>query len=297
LPAQGAVTTVQFTLAAALPIALTIPAGTLIGTQDGAFSFSTSALLTIPPAAISGVIPAACTTPGVNANGYATGQVSVQLSPNTLVATVGNTTITTGGGANETDAHLRARIQAAPNQFSVAGPVGAYRFFALGADPSIVDVSVVSPAPGIVNVYLLTGPITVQPATAPNSAGVASPALVAKVLGIVSGNSVRPLTDTVNVLPITEVDYTIGGTVTLYADADPSSTSSAINNAAANFALALAARIQRDIVPSQIIEALQGVAGVYEVTLATPVYTQLTAGQWTNCTAIALSVVQGTEHS
>ena len=297
LSAQGAVTTLQFTLAAALPIALTLPAGTLVGTQDGAYSFSTSAALTIPAGATTGVVAAACTTPGAGANGYAIGQVSVQLTPSSLITAITNTAVTSGGAANETDAHLRARIQAAPNQFSVAGPAGAYRFFALGADPSIVDVSVVSPSPGAVYVYILTGPITVQPAVAPNDAGVAGSALLAKVRAIVNSNSVRPLTDTVSVLPVTEVDYSISGTVTLYSDADPSSTTTAVNNAATNFALALASRIQRDIVPSQIIEALQGVAGVYEVALSSPVYTQLIAGQWANCTAITLSVVQGTEHS
>ncbi len=297
LPAQGAVTTLQFTLPAALPIAFTVPAGALVGTQDGAYSFATSAALIIPAGATTGVVAAACTTAGSGGNGYATGQVSVQLNPSTLISAVTNTTVTGGGAANETDAHLRARIQAAPNQFSVAGPVGAYKFFALGADPSIIDVSVVSPSPGTVNVYLLIGPIMIQPDNSPNNAALASGTLIAKVGGILSSASVRPLTDTVQVLQITEVDYAITGTVTLYSDADPSSTSTAVNNAAVNFALALAARIQRDIVPSQIIEALQGVAGVYEVALTSPSYTPLTSGQWANCTAITLSIVQGTEHS
>ena len=42
-------------------------------------------------------------------------------------------------------------------------------------------------------------------------------------------------------------------------------------------ALELAAKIQRDIVPSQIIAALS-VAGVYGVTLTSPMLTPLTAG-------------------
>lgn len=297
LPAQGAVTTLQFTLANVLSIALVIPAGTLIGTQDGQFVFATQAALTIPAGASTGTVAAACTAPGPTANGYAVGQVAVQLNPNTLVSAVSNTIVTGGGSNNETDAHLRARIQAAPNQFSVAGPNGAYRFFALGADPSIVDVSVVSPSPGTVNVYILIGPIIVQPAASPNNAALASAALLSKVAGVVNSDSVRPLSDTVNVLAVSEVDYSIIGAVTLYADADPSSTSNAVNNAATSFALALASRIQRDIVPSQIIEALQAVPGVYEVVLTSPVYTQLSAGQWPNCIAITLTVAQGAEHS
>lgn len=306
LQSQGASVTLRITLAAALSVAVVIPAGTLFGTQDGLFAFATTAALTIPPTAQSqlppselpaGDVTAVCTTPGSAANGYAVGQISVQLNPSTLIGNVTNTTIPSGGGAPETDNHLRARIQAAPNQFSVAGPTGAYRYWALTADPSIMDAVVSSPQPGSVNVYVLPGPIPVQPASSPNASGIASAALLSKVLAIVSSASVRPLTDTVAALAVTEVDYEITGTVTLYSDGDLVSVTTNVNAAAAAFALALASRIQRDIVPSQIIEALQAVAGVYEVVLSAPSYTQLTVGQWANCTAINLTVVVGSEHS
>jgi phage-related baseplate assembly protein len=296
LPAQGASCTLQFTLAAAQATPFTIPAGTLAGTQDGAFAFATQADLTIAAGATAGTVTAICTTAGAGAKGYAVGQVSVQLNPNTLIASVTNTTVTAGGGDNESDAHLRDRIQAAPNRFSVAGPVGAYRFWALSADPSIVDVSVVSPVPGTVNVYVLTGPV-VQPADSPNAAGIASGPLLSKVQAIVNSQSIRPLTDTVNSLAVSEVDYQINGTVTLYSDADPASTMSLANAAAAQLAQNLAARVQRDIVPEEIIAAVGSVPGVYRVTLTQPAYTQLAAGQWANCVGIALSQVIGSEHS
>jgi len=61
-------------------------------------------------------------------------------------------------------------------------------------------------------------------------------------------------------------------------------------------AIEIASKIQRDIVPSQIIAALS-VAGVYEVTLNSPAYTQLTAGQWANCTNITLAQAVSSEHS
>jgi len=88
------------------------------------------------------------------------------------------------------------------------------------------------------------------------------------------------------------VDYQISGVVTLYTDAEPVSTMTAVNAAAQNYAIALASRIQRDIVPSQIVEALS-LPGVYEVTLTSPTYTSLTAGQWANCTVISLSQATG----
>ncbi len=296
LQSQPATTILQFTLANALTVQFTIPGGTLAGTNDGQFAFATDQPLLIPAGATSGTVSSTATTPGARANGYLPGQVNVLLNPSASIASVTNTTATTGGAAPETDDHLRARIQAAPNQFSVAGPAGSYRFFALGADPAIIDVQVISPAPGQVSVYLLAGPIAIQPAPAPNLAGIPGPTLLSKVASLLSSDTVRPLTDTVNVLAVSEVDYQITGTVTLYADADPTSTMAAANAAAAEFALGLAAKIQRDIVPSQIVAALS-VPGVYEVTLTTPAYAQLQPGQWANCTAISLTEAFSTEHS
>jgi phage-related baseplate assembly protein len=296
LASQPAVTTLQFTLTSALTVPFTIAAGTLIGTNDGHFAFATSARITIPPGMIMASVAATATAPGAAANGYLPGQVNVQLSPSALIASAVNTAKTAGGSAPETDDHLRTRIQAAPNQFSVAGPVGAYRFFAISADPSIIDAQIISPAPGVVNAYVLTGPITVQPAAAPNSAGVAGALLLAKVGAALNADSVRPLTDTVNALAVTEIDYQIDATVTLYSDADPTATMAAASVAAQELALELAAKIQRDIVPSQIIAALS-VAGVYGVTLTAPMLTTLSAGQWANCTAITLTAAFATEHS
>ncbi len=296
LAAQSATTTLEFTLSSVLTVAITIAEGTLAGTSDGQYSFATTAALVIPAGALSGTVGASAVQPGSGANGYLVGQVNALLSPSATIASVSNTTVTAGGSSPETDDHLRSRIQAAPNQFSVAGPAGAYRFFALGVDPSIVDALVISPAPGQVNVYILTGPITVQPQSAPNAAGVAGAPLLEKVSATLSADAVRPLTDTVNVLAVTEIDYQITATVTLYSDADPNTTMTAVNNAAVQYALGLAAKIQRDIVPSQVVAALS-VAGVYEITLTEPAYTQLAAGQWANCTAISLTSATSTEHS
>ena len=95
---------------------------------------------------------------------------------------------------------------------------------------------------------------------------------------------------------MTEVDYQITATVTLYSDADPTATMVAATTAVQELALELAGKIQRDIVPSQIIAALS-VVGVYGVTLTSPTLTTLTSGQWANCTTITLTAAFSTEHS
>ena len=292
LAAQSATTILQFTLANALSIAYTIVAGTQVGTYDGLAVFATNDAVTIAAGQTTGSVTGTAVVAGTEANGYLVGQINVLLSPSVLIASATNTSVSTGGSAPETDDHLRTRIQAAPNQFSVAGPTGAYRYYALSADPSIIDTQVTSPAPGEVSVYVLTGPITQQPASSPNNAGIAGSTLLAEVENVLSADDVRPLTDTVNALAVTEVDYQITGIVTLYTDAEPVSTMESANAAAQSYAIALASRIQRDIVPSQIVEALS-VTGVYEVTLTSPSYTPLSTGQWANCTSISLTQATG----
>lgn len=298
----AATTVLQFTLASPINVAYTIAAGTAVGTADGQLAFTTDSELVIPAGATTGSVNATASIGGTIGNGYLPGQINVQLNPSAQIAAVANTTVSAGGSAPETDDHYRVRIQAAPNRFSVAGPSAAYRFFALSADASIVDVQVLSPVPGTVNVYVLTGPITVQPADAPNPAGAPGDALLEKVRAILSADDVRPLTDTVNVYPAVEVDYQIAATVTLYADADPAATMAAANAAAVQFAVNQANRIGRDIVASQIVSALS-VPGVYQVAVTAPVPGQGVLsissgpGQWANCTAISLSQATAAEGS
>jgi len=296
LQAQPASTTLEFTLINPLTVEYTIAAGTQVGSNDGQVAFATRSAATILPGATTATVNAVATVAGATANGYLAGQINVLLNPSSLIASATNTTTSSGGSAPETDDHLRARIQSAPNQFSSAGPAGAYRFFALSVDPSIIDVQVVSPAPGAVNVYVLTGPIVAQPASAPNPLAIASPALLATVQTAMNADTVRPLTDSVVTSAVTEVDYQISGVVTLYSDADPNQTMTAAADAVQQLAVDIASKIQRDIVPSQIIAALS-VPGVYEVSLSAPSYTQLTAGQWANCTSISLAQAVSTERS
>jgi phage-related baseplate assembly protein len=296
LQAQASITSMQFNLTGPLSINYTVVAGTSIGSGDGQIVFATNADLTFVAGATSAVVNATATIPGMGGNGFLPGQISVLQNPNGILSGALNTTTSSGGSAPETDDQLRIRIQAAPNQFSSAGPAGAYRFFALGVDPSIIDVQVTSPSPGTVTVYVLTGPINVQPAAAPNAAAIAGPALLGEVLTALNSDTVRPLTDTVVTSAVSEIDYQISAIVTLYSDADPTLTMEAAASAVQQFTLEIASRIQKDIVPSQIVSALS-VPGVYEVTLSSPAYTQLTAGQWANCTSVTLAQAVSTEHS
>ncbi len=315
LPAQYATTILQFTLTAAQSSDTTIPSGTQIGTQDGLNIFATTSALTIAAGQTIGTVAAQCTTAGLSGNGYIPGQVSVMLGSFPLVASVTNTTTTANGtdgepaGTTAGDNHYRTRIQAAPNNLTTAGPSGQYRSLALDVSSTIVDAQVPTnpTTPGTAQVYVLTGPVT-QPSASRNSSGIASGTLLSAVQSALSAQTVRPLCDSVIVSAVTEVDYTVTGAITLYANASYSTIAAGITAAAQNLALTLAANIEQDIVLSQWQSALS-VSGVYDMQLTlaaniggTPLTPTsdgsflLTAGQWANCTAINLTIVIGTKN-
>jgi phage-related baseplate assembly protein len=263
LAAQPSTTTLQATLANALTVPYTLPANSQVGTTDGAQVFLTSAALTFPAGTTVLTVAASAQTAGSTANGYLPGQVSVIIGGNSLLAGITNTTTTSDGSDPETDDHYRARIQQSPNKYSSAGPEGAYRFFAASADSTIIDANVITPAPGQIAIYVLTGPVLQQPAAAPNSIAIASPAVLAEVLAACAPTTVRPLCDTVAAYAVTEIDYTVTATVTLFADASSTAQASA-QAAAVQLALDLASSISNDLVPSEWSTALS-VPGVYEV--------------------------------
>jgi phage-related baseplate assembly protein len=309
LGAVGAGTTLQWTLVAALAQAFTIIAGTQVGTKDGQFVFTTTQDLTISAGSTVGTVSAQCTTRGTGGNGYIPGQVSILIQADTLVASVTNTTTTADGALAESSDDYRARIQIAPNQYTTAGPTSSYEYLARSSSPSIIDAAISTPNPGQVQITVLTGPITAQPATSPNTAGIATSTVLNAVLATCSAKTVRPLNDTVSAVAVTEVDYQVAATVYVYSDADEDSTMTAANTAAVNQALVLANRIERDLVPSQWETALS-VSGVYDVDVAitatingVPISPTadgrivLVPGQWTNCTALTLTPVVAAESS
>lgn len=99
----------------------------------------------------------------------------------------------------EADSAYRRRIQLSPEGYSTAGPSEAYRYHALSAHPDVKDAIASSPSPGAVDVVILSK----------LARGSAPPALVSAVLGVLSDESVRPLTDLVTVRSAEVVTYRI----------------------------------------------------------------------------------------
>ncbi|GMM59905.1 baseplate assembly protein [Novosphingobium pituita] len=154
----------------------------------------------------------------------------------------------------EDDTAYRARIQLAPEAFSVAGPASAYRFYALSAAPTIADASVAAPRPDDIRAVVM-GCLAAQGAVADLVAameaaldamvwpgtviisllsslgdGSASAAEIEAVEMAVA-EDVRPLTDWPKVVSASIVPYEIDIDLTIYTGPDETVVLAAVQQA------------------------------------------------------------------
>jgi phage-related baseplate assembly protein len=280
--ARPAQVDVEVRMAEAAPHDRTLT-GMGLRTPDGAWLFAQDQPLVVLAGRDRATATFTATTAGAGANGFQPGALTrLDGSPPAGVAGVTNTSATGGGAEREDDERLRARIQAAPERFSSAGPVGAYRWHALSAHPSIRDVAVWSPEPGLVRVVVLT---------APELAGGGMPdgRLLDLVSATLSGEKVRPITDRVEVLAPTRVTFALRARVVLRRGTDRPTVRAALDVAAGAWLAERRAGLGRDLVPSQIVAALS-VPGVYRVEIDEPAFQVLAGHQWADGQAVDIAI-------
>ncbi|MCS3806686.1 phage-related baseplate assembly protein [Chromobacterium alkanivorans] len=277
LPAQPAKTVLRFTVETVLATGLLIPAGTRVEGGDGMVVFATDVDVTLPAGQLSVDVAATCEEPGTAGNGWQPGQINSLVDElGDMEVAAANISVTNTGYDEEDDERLRERIKLAPESFTNAGSRLAYRFHALKAHQSIVDVAVLSPSPGVVHLYPLT------------ATGLPDSNLLALVEATCSAEKVRPLTDRVRALAPSRVDYAIEAQLVLYTQADSRSVQAMATAQAKAYVDGRAGGLGRDIVPSQVIAALQ-VPGVYQVTLNSPAMHVLSESEWAHCTQISIT--------
>ena len=273
LPASKSVTNIRFTLSQALEEVYVIPAGTEI--TNGIVTFATDEELVIAAGDLTGDVSASCTVAGVAGNGYLPGQISTIVRPMTFVDLAENTNATYGGADIESDEDYAERIRLAPNAFSVAGPIKAYVFYTQSVSSAIIDVSVDSPTPGVVNVYpLLEGGV------------IPDQTLLDKVLEKLSAEDVRPLTDDVYALQAEAVTYTINVRYFIKNSDKNKAETIRANVAAAveNYRLWQQGKIGRDIVPAELVRAVMNAgAARLDNTLSPNAFRELTKTQVAQC--------------
>ena len=276
VPAKG---TFRFTLSTALADDVRIPAGTEV--TNGTVSFATDEDAVILAGTLAVAVDATCTEPGTAGNGYTAGQIGTMVEPIAYVAEAVNVTSTTDGADVETDEAMAKRVQLAPNSFSSAGPRRAYVYHAYSASPAIIDVSVDSPDPGIVNVYLLT-----------TSGQLPSQALCSDVLDVLNGEDVRPLTDEVHVYPPEAVVFAVvlDYWISVSDQSRVAEIQQAVTTAVEQYRQWQCLHIGRDIVPDKLVQLVID-AGAFRVDQSTlsPDYEPVSATQVAVCSGIVLT--------
>lgn len=158
----------------------------------------------------------------------------------------------------ESDTAFRLRAQAAFEGLSVAGPTGAYEYFAKSASGKVADARAISPSPAVVVVSVLST----------EGDGTASAELLAVVDKALSADDKRPVADRLTVRAAEIVNYQIGALLYFY----PGPESEPIHKAAQSALkawLGQQGRIGRDVARSAIMAALH-VQGVQRVELLEP---------------------------
>lgn len=206
LPAEPATTTLR--------IEFTTPGPHYIAAgrraSGGGLLWAFDTFVDVAPGATSADVAATCTTPGVEGNGLAPGDIGEMADPVPFLDSVSNVTETSGGAPAETFEAFKARLRTAPAAWSIAGPREAYEALARRVSPSIVDVRAVATRdnaglagapvdPGVARVLVL-------------ALGGAPSELLAAVEAALDDETVRPFTDDVDVTVPEPVELAIAGT-------------------------------------------------------------------------------------
>lgn len=264
LGARAAVTILEFRISKELPNATLIRAGTRATVGNNIF-FATVADVEIPKGSLSVQAQASCTQLGSVGNGFLIGQVNRLSDPFPFHESVTNITITQGGADVESIEALRSRTQMAPESFSTAGPRGAYIFWAKTANQLIVDVSVETPSPAVVEVIplLANGEI-------PNQA------VLDEVYGVLNDDRIRPLTDMVIVRKPEIVKYAIDLTyhISRRNAATGLTIQENVSKALQEFILWQKSKLGRDLNKSQLTKMLMK-AGINRVHVRKPIFKAL----------------------
>ena len=151
---QPATEKVKFILSQARPTSEIIPAGTRVSPGNDLY-FATNTEVTVPAGTQEIVVDVTCLQNGTIGNGFTPGQINILVDPLPWIARVENIDTSQGGTDEEDDDSYRERIHLAPEGFSVAGPSGAYEYFARKYSPLVNDVKIITPSDGVVDIRVL----------------------------------------------------------------------------------------------------------------------------------------------
>lgn len=261
LAATAATTTMEIELEEERVSPLTIEAGTLFLVGEDTY-FETRETVVVPVGQHTVQVQAVCTETGEKGNGYLPGEITELVRPLPWVKSVRNITTSAGGSEVEDDDAYAERIRLAPESFSVAGPEGAYIYWAKTASQDIVDVVVERPAPGTVDIRVLMkdGELPTQE-------------ILDKVFETCSDKTVRPLTDlvTVNAPEVVLYDVDAQYWVLKSSVSSLAAIQEQVEKALQEYLLWQKSKMGRDVDLSELIARLKA-AGAYRVAVNSQMY-------------------------
>jgi phage-related baseplate assembly protein len=303
LQASHALTTIRYTLSIPRTVRTIIPKGYRT-TPDNKVFFATKNAIEIPAGELYGDIESECMTAGMAGMGFEPGDIKNMVDIIPFVTSAENVTSTSGGVDIEDIEAYRARLRLLPESFSVAGPDGAYEFWARTANPGITDTKVWMPKLdlasfgefldpwGITEVESFykalfsyfresgTGPGNVNIAVLMKDGELPSQEVRDQVFETLSDKRVRPLTDFVHVKTPEPVEYSIAGEYWIRT-ADATKAQSIIDNvnlAVERFIAWQRSILGRDINPSFLHQLIME-CGVKWVDIKEPAPTKLDSWQ------------------
>ncbi len=266
----------RFSVEVAQPQNIIIDAGTRI-TTDGSVYFATDQIAVLQAGKLSVDVQATCTEGGSAYNGFTTGTINTLVDLIPYISSAVNITTSVGGDDGEPytedgDNKFKERIRLAPATLSTAGPESGYRYFALAADPRIIDVAIDNPEANVIKIYPLLA-----------EGELPDEKILQKVEASCSGDKVRPMTDQVEALAPTAVQYDIE--IKYYCtqdnEADTVKAVEAAGGAIERYNAWQTGALDRDINPDQLRRFVlcpdweSGLVGADRVDVVKPVYTEI----------------------
>ena len=299
MAASYALTTMRYTLSVVRPVITLIPQGYRT-TPDNRVFFATLRPLEIPAGELYADVEAQCLTPGVVGDDFAIGDIRNMVDLVPFVASAENITLSSGGAEEESIEAYRARLRMLPESISVAGPDGAYEFWARTANPGIVDAKAWMPeldlvsfkdflAPwGITDVsgfYSALGNYYRESGTGPGNVNITalmkdgdlpSEEVLNQVKEILSSKTRRPLTDYVHVVPPETKEFSVQVQYWIETEraTEAASIIDAVDKAVERYIAWQKSRLGLDILPD-ILHKLIMDSGVKRLEITEPVFTIL----------------------
>ena len=261
---QSARTTLRFYRDGDVGEIVTIEKGTRIAAST--FEFITDQDITLSQGVAEITVSATAVKPGLASDGLAKFVINTPIDNLPEGIEVHNITISFGGSDIEDLERLRERAANGNFRISKGGPRNGYREIVKGIHPDIVDVSVIKPQPGYIDIYPLM------------KTGLPSQEIKDLVLSEIDPEEDAPMGDFLNVRDLTRIVYDF--ILIIYVEAADATVEAQGRNVAVEVFDAWSQLAGVRVAPSTITSEVRKVSGVIDAAIEGLSFTDLNKQQF-----------------